>query len=259
MPVLPEPRRCRDEDGLIVARGDAVYAVLNLYPYNAGHLLVVPYRHVADYTDLTETRPPSSPTFTQRAMPRVRAASGAHGFNVGHEPGRRSAGAGIAAHLHQHVVPRWGGDTNFMPVVGHTKVLPQLLGDTRATARRRLAAELTRGRLRHQASGGHVDDQPVRPGQRERPEAGLALLPDPVRQRGLELAGPGDLAQRREAGGERAPDRRPVRPVGAVHDDQQVGRAEQRHRPPAAVRRDLGTYRTSHPPIGPLARNTTRS
>jgi len=119
-----------DEDGLIVARGTLVYAVLNLYPYNSGHLLVCPYRHVPDYTDLTVTETAEFGDFTKRCMTTVRAASGAHGFNIGMNQGS-VAGAGIAAHLHQHVVPRWGGDTNFMPVVARTKVLPQLLTDTR--------------------------------------------------------------------------------------------------------------------------------
>ncbi|MFL6109984.1 MAG: HIT family protein [Catenulispora sp.] len=119
-----------DEDGLIIARGELVYAVLNLYPYNGGHLMVVPYRHVADYTDLTLAETAELAEFTKRAMTAVRAAAGAQGFNIGMNQGD-VAGAGIAAHLHQHVVPRWGGDTNFMPVVGHTKVLPQLLGETR--------------------------------------------------------------------------------------------------------------------------------
>ena len=120
-----------DEDGLVLARGERVYAVLNLYPYNSGHLMVVPYRHVADYTELTAGECGELAAFTQRAMATVRAVSGAQGFNIGMNQGS-VAGAGIAAHLHQHVVPRWGGDTNFMPVVGHTKVLPQLLADTRA-------------------------------------------------------------------------------------------------------------------------------
>jgi ATP adenylyltransferase len=120
-----------DEDGLIVARGDTVYAVLNLYPYNAGHLLVVPYRHVPDYTDLTDGECADVAAFTRQAMRTLRAVSGAHGFNIGMNQGS-VAGAGIAAHLHQHVVPRWGGDTNFMPVVGLTRVLPELLADTRA-------------------------------------------------------------------------------------------------------------------------------
>lgn len=120
-----------DEDGLIVARGELVYAVLNLYPYNSGHLLTVPYRHVADYTDLTVPETAELGDFTQRAMRALRAAMGPHGFNIGLNQGN-VAGAGIAAHLHQHVVPRWGGDTNFMPVVGQTRVLPQLLSDARA-------------------------------------------------------------------------------------------------------------------------------
>ena len=119
-----------DEEGLVVARGEQVYAVLNLYPYNAGHLMVVPYRHVPDYTDLTVDEVAELGSFTQTAMRVVRAVSGAHGFNVGMNQGS-VAGAGIADHLHQHVVPRWGGDTNFMPVVGLTRVLPQVLRDTR--------------------------------------------------------------------------------------------------------------------------------
>jgi ATP adenylyltransferase len=119
-----------DEDALIVARGSLVYAALNLYPYNAGHLLVVPYRHVADYTDLTVAETAEFASYTQRAIRALRQASGPQGFNIGINLGS-VAGAGIAAHLHQHVVPRWGGDTNFMPVVGRTRVLPQLLADTR--------------------------------------------------------------------------------------------------------------------------------
>ncbi|SCD87202.1 ATP adenylyltransferase [Streptomyces sp. DvalAA-14] len=119
-----------DEDGLVIHRGEHVYAVLNLYPYNSGHLMVVPYRHVADYTDLDAAETLELAELTKHAMTALRAASGAQGFNIGLNQGS-VAGAGIAAHLHQHVVPRWGGDMNFMPVVGHTKVLPQLLADTR--------------------------------------------------------------------------------------------------------------------------------
>lgn len=119
-----------DEDALIVARGRTVYVVLNLYPYNPGHLMIVPYRHVADYTELEPDETMDVAAASQRAMSVIRAVSGAHGFNIGMNQGV-VAGAGIAAHLHQHVVPRWGGDANFMPVVGHTKVLPQLLGQTR--------------------------------------------------------------------------------------------------------------------------------
>jgi ATP adenylyltransferase len=125
LPGLP------DTDALIVHRGEAAYAVLNLYPYNPGHLMVVPYRHVADYTELTPAETAEVATFTQRAMTVIRSVSAPHGFNIGMNMGH-VAGAGIAAHLHQHVVPRWGGDANFMPIIGHTKVLPELLGDTRA-------------------------------------------------------------------------------------------------------------------------------
>jgi ATP adenylyltransferase len=120
-----------DEDGLIVARGESGYVVLNLYPYNSGHLMVVPFRHVGDYTELIATETVEISQLTQSAMRTLRVASGAQGFNIGMNQGH-VAGAGIAEHLHQHVVPRWGGDTNFMPVVARTKVLPQLLRDTRA-------------------------------------------------------------------------------------------------------------------------------
>jgi ATP adenylyltransferase len=128
-PFCFAPKRA-DEDALIVARGELVYAVLNLYPYNSGHLMVVPYRHVADYTDLTEAETAEFSAFTQRAVHALRKAMTPHGFNIGMNQGP-AAGAGIAAHLHQHIVPRWGGDTNFIPVVAHTRVLPQLLSDTR--------------------------------------------------------------------------------------------------------------------------------
>ena len=120
-----------DEQGLIVARGEQAFAVLNLYPYNAGHLMLVPYRHVASYDDLTEAEACEVAALTQQALRALKHATGAQGFNIGMNQGS-VGGAGIAAHLHQHVVPRWGGDTNFMPVVGHTRVLPQLLPDTRA-------------------------------------------------------------------------------------------------------------------------------
>lgn len=119
-----------DEESLVVARGERAYAVLNLYPYNAGHLLICPYRHVADYPDLDRSEVLEVADLTRTAMCVLRTVSGAQGFNIGMNQGS-VGGAGIAAHLHQHVVPRWGGDSNFMPVVGQTKVLPQLLHDTR--------------------------------------------------------------------------------------------------------------------------------
>lgn len=119
-----------DDDGLVVARGDKAYVVMNLYPYNSGHLLVCPYRHVADYTELEPDEVAEIAELTQRSMAVLREVSRAQGFNIGMNQGK-VGGAGIAGHLHQHVVPRWGGDTNFMPVVGHTKPMPQLLAETR--------------------------------------------------------------------------------------------------------------------------------
>ena len=116
--------------GLVVARGETAYVVLNLFPYNSGHLLVCPYRHVADYTDLTDAEVAEVGWLTQQAMAALRRVSNAHGFNIGMNQGS-AAGAGIAGHLHQHVVPRWGGDTNFLPVIGATKTISQLLTETR--------------------------------------------------------------------------------------------------------------------------------
>jgi ATP adenylyltransferase len=120
-----------DERYLVVHRGEAAYAVLNLYPYAPGHLMVVPRRHVADYVDTTDQEADEITALTKAALRTLTRTSHADGFNVGMNQGT-AGGAGIAAHLHQHVVPRWIGDHNFMPVVGHTKTLPQLLQDTRA-------------------------------------------------------------------------------------------------------------------------------
>ena len=120
-----------DEEGLVVHRGETAYAVLNLYPYSPGHLMVCPYRHIADYTEVTDEESAEIGAMTRAAMRTVRTVSHAEGFNVGMNQGT-AGGAGIRAHLHQHVVPRWVGDNNFMPVIGQTKTLPQLLQDTRA-------------------------------------------------------------------------------------------------------------------------------
>ena len=124
-----------DESVLVVHRGERAFVVLNLYPYAPGHLMVCPYRHVADYTDLDEAETDEVARLTQTAMRTLRAVSQAQGFNIGMNQGA-VAGAGIAAHLHQHVVPRWSGDQNFLPVIGHTKALPQLLTDTRSLVAR---------------------------------------------------------------------------------------------------------------------------
>lgn len=120
-----------DEEGLVVARGEGAFVVLNLYPYSPGHLMVCPYRHIADWTETTTEEAREIGELTRRAMQVLRAVSGTQGFNIGMNQGE-AGGAGIAAHLHQHVVPRWIGDANFMPIIGRTKTLPQLLTETRA-------------------------------------------------------------------------------------------------------------------------------
>ena len=119
-----------DEEGLIVFRGKTAYVVMNLYPYNPGHLLVCAYRHVADLTDLTDEERNEISALTAHAMQTIRKVSAPEGFNLGMNQGAIS-GAGVAAHIHQHVVPRWSGDANFMPIIGKTKVMPQLLQLTR--------------------------------------------------------------------------------------------------------------------------------
>jgi ATP adenylyltransferase len=120
-----------DDYGLVVHRGELAYVVLNLYPYSPGHLMICPYRHVADYTETTDAEVVDIANLTRTGMRVIRSVSGAAGFNIGMNQGA-IAGAGIAAHLHQHVVPRWPGDQNFMPIIGRTKTLPELLSETRA-------------------------------------------------------------------------------------------------------------------------------
>jgi ATP adenylyltransferase len=137
----------REEDGpgnLIVHRGESCYIVLNLYPYNNGHAMVVPFRHVGDLPDLNDAERLEMMRLVgvlQRALAKkIRA----QGFNLGMNLGR-AGGAGIPGHLHLHFVPRWAGDTNFMPVVGETKVLPESLHETyeklRAAVREELEAQ----------------------------------------------------------------------------------------------------------------------
>jgi ATP adenylyltransferase len=121
-----------DEDGLIVARGEHAYVLLNLFPYNSGHLLVCPYRHIATYDQATPEEVAEIGALTQTAMRVIREVSHNHGFNIGMNQGE-VAGAGIAAHLHQHIVPRWQHDANFLPIIAKTKALPQLLGDVRSS------------------------------------------------------------------------------------------------------------------------------
>ncbi|OCB24547.1 diadenosine tetraphosphate hydrolase [Mycobacterium malmoense] len=130
-----------DEEGLVVARGELVYAVLNLYPYNPGHLMVVPYRRVSELEDLTVEESAELMAFIQKAIRVIKNVSRPHGFNVGLNLGT-SAGGSLAEHLHVHVVPRWGGDANFITIIGGSKVIPQLLRETRRLLATEWAREL---------------------------------------------------------------------------------------------------------------------
>jgi ATP adenylyltransferase len=121
----------QDAEGLIVHRGEHCYVVMNLFPYNPGHVLVCPYRHVSLYVDLTDEETTEFTALTKQAIRALEGASQPHGFNLGMNQGA-VAGAGVAAHLHQHVVPRWSGDSNFLPIVAQTKALPVLLEETRS-------------------------------------------------------------------------------------------------------------------------------
>lgn len=124
-----------DEDGLIVYRGRHGYVLLNLFPYNTGHLLVCPYRHVSTYDLATTEEIAEIGRLTQSAMRVLKTALAPHGFNIGMNQGQ-IAGAGIASHLHQHIVPRWSADSNFFPIIAQTKALPALLGDVRENLQR---------------------------------------------------------------------------------------------------------------------------
>jgi ATP adenylyltransferase len=120
-----------DEDGLIVFRGETCFVLLNLFPYNSGHLLVCTYRHVAGYEDTTPEEAAEMAALSKRGMQVLRKVSRAQGFNLGMNQGEL-AGAGIAEHLHQHIVPRWSNDSNFFPIIAQTKAIPRLLGEVRA-------------------------------------------------------------------------------------------------------------------------------
>jgi ATP adenylyltransferase len=128
-PFCVAPQRT-DEEGLIVHRGKLAFVILNLYPYNAGHMMVCPYRHVAMYDDATVDEVAEIASLTQTAMRVLKVVSRNEGFNIGMNQGR-IAGAGVADHLHQHIVPRWSTDANFFPIIAKTKAIVSLLGDTR--------------------------------------------------------------------------------------------------------------------------------
>jgi ATP adenylyltransferase len=125
------PARDDDESTFILKRGRLAFVILNIFPYNSGHLMVAPFRHIADVEELTTEEGHEGFALLGRSVHALKEALQPQGFNIGMNLGR-VAGAGVPDHLHFHVVPRWGGDTNFMPVLGETKVLPELLEESYA-------------------------------------------------------------------------------------------------------------------------------
>jgi ATP adenylyltransferase len=123
-----------EDDSLVVHRGDHAFALLNRYPYTSGHLLVAPHRHVGELSDLTDTEAAELHRLVVTGVAALRAVYEPDAFNVGWNLGA-VAGGSITGHVHEHVVPRWSGDTNFMPVLGDVRVLPEHLLETRAKLR----------------------------------------------------------------------------------------------------------------------------
>jgi ATP adenylyltransferase len=145
----PKPEECifcakpeagDDAGSHIVARGQKCFVMLNTFPYNNGHAMVSPYEHVPSMEELDGPVLLELMQLTQRTLGALREAYGAEGFNIGINQGK-VAGAGVEDHVHLHVVPRWGADTNFMPVIGSTRVLPQSLDDSYRTLKAKLAAD----------------------------------------------------------------------------------------------------------------------
>lgn len=128
--VLCEAVQCDDDTSrFVVHRGERCFVIMNIYPYNNGHLMVVPYQHVADLEDLDDETLAEAMILVRKCTALLDCAMHPEGFNVGINIGK-AAGAGIHEHLHIHIVPRWVGDTNFMPVLGETRVLPEMVADS---------------------------------------------------------------------------------------------------------------------------------
>jgi ATP adenylyltransferase len=124
-----KPAEDDDVENLIVHRGESCFVILNLYPYTNGHLMIAPFEHVGRIQDISAETTAEMMALSQQAISVLQAKYEPHGFNVGFNQGR-VAGAGVEHHIHMHVVPRWGGDTNFMPVLADTRVMPQTLEQT---------------------------------------------------------------------------------------------------------------------------------
>jgi ATP adenylyltransferase len=128
---FPKQGAGKDEENLIVHRGERCFVILNKFPYTNGHLMVAPFEHIATLPELDAETVGELMSLAQRSMTILEDAYSPHGYNAGFNQGR-VAGAGIEHHIHMHVVPRWGGDTNFMPVLADTRVMPQSLEESYA-------------------------------------------------------------------------------------------------------------------------------
>lgn len=127
--LCEKPKEGRDSENFILFRGEAVFIIMNIFPYNSGHLLIAPYRHIDTLALLTKEEAAELMAFAQKSEKVLKETLKAEGFNLGINLGK-AAGAGIEGHIHLHVVPRWNGDTNFMPILGETKVIPEYLSST---------------------------------------------------------------------------------------------------------------------------------
>lgn len=127
--LCANPHQEDSPQNLILCRGRVCFVIMNLYPYNNGHLMIAPYRHVADYSLLSPEEILENHELLKRCLEALRETMNPHGFNIGLNLGR-VAGAGVDDHLHLHIVPRWSGDTNFMPVLGETKVISESLEES---------------------------------------------------------------------------------------------------------------------------------
>ena len=142
-----KPAQEDDEANLIVHRGERVFVILNLFPYTNGHLMITPYEHLSSIADIPEETVAEMMSLSQRAIRVLEEEYAPHGFNVGFNQGR-VAGAGVEHHIHMHVVPRWGGDTNFMPVLADTRVMPQSIEQTYEALKGSLTRRIHRPRPR---------------------------------------------------------------------------------------------------------------
>jgi len=127
--LCDKPKENKDKENYILYRGKKNFIILNSYPYNPGHLLIAPYRHIGNLEELTEAERNEHYELVSRSIAMLKKVMKPAGFNIGANLGK-VAGAGIEDHFHSHVVPRWQGDNNFMPVLGEVKVIPQALADT---------------------------------------------------------------------------------------------------------------------------------